>query len=455
MKNPILFGTISMILYCTVTPMHWACASDTQAEISALKEQITQLQQALVRLEKEVAKGQSSFSNNGDKEDPKEPSAQVSVTPSLKVVSADGNYSFQAFGRVHADYAFFADDKTDHPDGATFRRARLGFKGDLGEDFNYKAEVDFGNKDSDDSVSLKDVYLAYTGLDHFTIRAGNFKPALGLEEITSSNYLTFIEDSAPTQSFTTGEILGVQMYHHGERYSWALGLHNDATTSKSSDDEAKSIIGRMTYLPWLSEQNLFHVGISGGRRIPDSSTDAVDFDATAENALQRRQSVETGTIAGIDHVDVLGMEAAFVSGPFSLQGEYFITAVDREQAQDLHFTGWYGQASWLLTGESRPYKKSSGSFGRIKPFHPFNLKENTWGAWELAARYSYLDLNDHDVQGGKLEDITIGVNWYLHDHIRLMANYIFANSDEVTPAGNNVAADDDPQIVLLRAQFDF
>ena len=111
--------------------------------------------------------------------------------------------------------------------------------------------------------------------------------------------------------------------------------------------------------------------------------------------------------------------------------------------------------SWLVTGESRPYSAKKGTFSRVKPNKPFSLKNGGWGALEVAARYSALDLNDGAIQGGEIEDITLGVNWYLNNNTRLMANYIMANTDNVTPSGTNVSSDDDPEVLLMRAAIDF
>ena len=89
--------------------------------------------------------------------------------------------------------------------------------------------------------------------------------------------------------------------------------------------------------------------------------------------------------------------------------------------------GWYAQASYLLTGEHRPYKKSSGTFSGIKPKD--NYGAGGWGAWELAVRYDSLDLDDGDVKGGELEDTAVGINWYLNPAIRLTANYVYSDLD--------------------------
>ena len=119
---------------------------------------------------------------------------------------------------------------------------------------------------------------------------------------------------------------------------------------------------------------------------------------------------------------------------------------------DPEFDGWYAQASYFLTGESRPYKGNVGNFDRVKPKSPFSLKNGGWGAWEVLARIDNLDLNDASsgVEGGEMTDITLGLNWYLRDNARLMFNYVDVNTDEKA-----VEADDDPKVMTVRAQWDF
>ena len=154
--------------------------------------------------------------------------------------------------------------------------------------------------------------------------------------------------------------------------------------------------------------------------------------------------VDTGAFAG-DQVDLVGLEAAWVNGPLSLQGEYMMADADRlGGSSDVDFDGYYVQASYFLTGEHRNYKASEAAFSRIKPKENYNAAGGP-GAWEVKARYSGLDLSDSDITGGKLNDTTAGMNWYLNPNTKIMWDYVHADKDNIGQA----------DMLIMRLQFDF
>ncbi|HEX6200190.1 MAG TPA: porin, partial [Thermoanaerobaculia bacterium] len=150
--------------------------------------------------------------------------------------------------------------------------------------------------------------------------------------------------------------------------------------------------------------------------------------------------VDTGAF-GDDGLTLVSAEAALVTGPFHAQGEYAQAAVDATGgAADPDFDGFYVGGGWFLTGESRPY--DGGSFGRVKPRRPLGAGP---GAWEVALRYSTLDLTDGAIAGGEVDDVTLALNWYPYSNVRWMLDYVLADRQDVGEV----------DAVQMRFQIDF
>ena len=140
--------------------------------------------------------------------------------------------------------------------------------------------------------------------------------------------------------------------------------------------------------------------------------------------------------------------AAKLNGPLCFQGEYFHAFT--KSTEHLDFGGWYLSGSYVLTGETRKYRRTGGVFGEIKPVRSFHPSTGGWGALELALRYSSVDLNDKSVRGGKERNVTVGLNWYLTRKIRFMGNYIYVNvKDRDEPSVSGGVAN----IFMVRLQF--
>ena len=365
----------------------------------------------------------------------------------IRFQTADKAFSFKFGGRIMNDWAFMSEDESlkaaigQLQDATTeFRRARLYISGAVYEKVIFKGQYDFAGGDAD----FKDVYVGLKKLPGVgTLKVGHFKEAFGLEELTSSKYITFMERSLPVifaPSRNTG--VGVSNTALNKRLTWAAGLFLDTGGYGDEDDAENSAAAtaRITGLPWYGgKDRLLHLGLSYTNR--DAKDDAVEYDQSPEAHLAP-DFVDTGSIAA-DSENRFGVEVALVYGAFSLQGEYMGANVETPDGSDPSFSGYYAYASYFLTGENRAYKNSSGTFDRVKP--KTNFGKGGTGAWEVALRFSGLDLNDDPIQGGELEDITFGLNWYLNPNVRTMFNYVLADLDTVG----------DAEIVQLRFQIDF
>jgi phosphate-selective porin OprO/OprP len=153
-----------------------------------------------------------------------------------------------------------------------------------------------------------------------------------------------------------------------------------------------------------------------------------------------------------------GGEAAVVYGPLSLQGEYLQAQVAGNGLSNNTLNGYYGFASFFLTGESRNYNSKMGIFDRIKPTRNFTTSGEGMGAWELLTGYDYLDLNSGVIHGGRADTGKVGLNWYPNSRMRVMANFIHVfdlNTFNVNNSQAKAFNGSHPDIFEMRTQLDF
>ena len=369
----------------------------------------------------------------------------------FKLESADKNFKLKFGGRVQWDNAFFfQDDSVDSvigefKNGTEFRRLRFFNSGTIYKVVDYKMQLDFAGK-----LAVKDAYITINGLPGIEhLRVGHFLEPFRLEAINSSKHLTLMERGLPV-NFLPERNTGIMLFDEfaDKRLSWQGGVfrRSDGLGNDQEANDGYALTTRFAGLPMVNEDKsqLLHLGAGITHRVPDDKEFSVS--ARPETHLGEKY-VSTGTIEDVDNVLMFSAEAALVAGPFSVQGEYVQTEVTTS-FEDLSFNGYYGQVSYFLTGEHRKYKSSLAGFDRVKPKNNFGEGP---GAWEVALRYSGIDLNSGDVskmgsvEGGEMTDITLGINWYLNPASKVMLNYIYS---DVTDVGN-------ASIVQARVQVDF
>ncbi len=351
-----------------------------------------------------------------------------------RIESSDGQYAIKFGGRIQADFSFADEDdqlsSVGFEDGTEFRRARLFIEGTIHENVEFKIEYDFAGGDA----AAKDVYVGLVGLPGVGgVRVGHFKEPFGLEELTSSKYITFVERSMPIEAFAPSRNMGAMVYNSlsEDRMTWALGAFKDTDDTGTSVSNEWNVTGRFTGLvvDGSDDGPLLHLGLAASRRSPVD--DMARYRARPQAHLAPRL-VDTGTLAA-DGADLLGLEAAFIRGPFWAAAEAMQARVNSSSplGADADLSGFDLKVGWFITGESRPFKKAAASFDRVKPAKNFAVGQGA-GAWELALRYADLDLSDGFAQGGEQDGLTLAVNWYLNSATRVMFNVA---RTEVTGSG--------------------
>ena len=372
----------------------------------------------------------------------------------LRFERRDGQHKLKIAGHMQNDWALIdydsdtaqaeGIDDEDLFSGTEFRRARIAFTGQLYRRVGFKAQVDFSNGGAD----FKGMWVSLRKLGPLgELKIGQVREPFSLEGMTGSKYLTFMERALPN-ALVPDRGTGFKFMNAplDGRVTWSVAAlrRTDDTGRDFSGDSAYDVGARVTALPLYREKgkHLIHVGASYIHQFR-SGDETVQYRARPEAALARRL-INTGNLDTRGQ-DLFGVELAVVSGPFSFQSEMIGSIVNQRAGSEAFLWGAYGMATLSLTGEHRVFKKDSATFGRLEPTHDFNPEKGHWGAWELAARVSYLDLDDGDVEGGQLRDVTAGVNWYLYSNFRWMLNYVLS---DVKGAGIT-------NIGLMRFQFDF
>lgn len=368
----------------------------------------------------------------------------------LEVESADGDFRFKLGGRLLMDAAWYDQDHSQLDNDAEIRSSRLSLRGILWNDWQFKSEVEFAQ----DGADLKSNYLRYRGFKPVLITVGNFKEPFGLERWTSIKETTFMERAAVSNALAPARSLGLGVRTSERRWTLASGLFGNRDLGSSGggnerEEESWAFTGRATFVPLLAPSYMLHTGIAASYRAFDDGQ--IRFKARPESHVTETNFVDTGVITDVDEVIRYGVEAAAVLGPFSFQTEYLTTETRRSgSSPDLDFEGWYAYASYFMTGESRPYRHQRGVYRGVAPKQPFS--RNGPGAWEVALRYSHLDLSDEDITGGQQDLLTFGLNWYANANIRFMTNY--TKILDVDRPGSTLDGDE-TQLIQIRSQVDF
>jgi phosphate-selective porin OprO/OprP len=206
-------------------------------------------------------------------------------------------------------------------------------------------------------------------------------------------------------------------------------------------------------------KRMLHLGAAATRRgVNGRGTEPVTYSSKPEADLLNI-FISSGAMREADVDWRYGLETAFFWDAFSVQGEYMMTKTDMNSASaldDPSFHGWYVQGAWTITGEPRRWNAAAATFVNPKPSNNAFV-DGGCGAWEVAIRYSTIDLSDGSiasggVEGGQLAIATIGLNWYVNPNTKVMWGLSRADADVDDPA---LGDGGDATIFQTRIQFAF
>jgi phosphate-selective porin OprO/OprP len=332
----------------------------------------------------------------------------------------------------------------DAQDGVDFRRARIGAQGNVSEMVDYRFEWDFA---MGGRPTFLDVYGTLNELPYLGhVRVGHFFEPFSMSRIMSNRYDIFMERPLPTV-FAPGRRTGVMVFNDTENdrmtfAASAYGGSNDNFGDTVSDDGGWAGAGRVTWNPWYDEPSggRYYMHLGAAYSYSGVTDHLLRFATTPEIRLTEGSTIEpifldTGFIRARRY-QLYGSEFILTAGPWSISSEYMWVPVSTIDAPHPTFSGAYVMGSYTLTGEHRPYIQEQGNFGRLVPFEDFFRIRGGGriitgkGAWQLAARWSYINFNGANVQAGVLNDVSLGLNWYLNPYTRVSFNYIHAMLDD-------------------------
>jgi phosphate-selective porin OprO/OprP len=446
------------------------------------------------------------------------PPSGATVTPTLPngkpaLATADGRFTANIRANVMFDAAKYFQKSNlpaqvtnrDLNDGTDFRRARFGVDGKLFKDFDYSMIMEFGGSGGENAGQLYEFYIQYAALKPWKIKLGAFEPKVGLEADVSTGQMPIMERPSPAEvarnvaggdSRSAIQIYGNGLWGEGDSglaTRWMLSgavtgntvgtINSTGSATAQPSDEQTAVVGRFALAPFMSNDWQAHFGINAQyvTQLNDAGAAAnpryaAQLRDRPELRVDGTRLVDTGAIDA-RHVSVLGGEAGVTFQNFMLEGEYFKYRIDRRNATNAaiapsnpDFSGWYLTGVWVLTGESRPYNPGEARFDGPKPNYNFNPGAGTYGAFEIAARYSDLDLNYHDcgagkaipavgvacfdaIRGGEQKISTIGLNWYLNPTVRMMFDYQHVDVNRYNAAGLQVGQT--YNAIAVRSQLSF
>jgi phosphate-selective porin OprO/OprP len=450
-----------------------------QAQIDYLKQQLELVSDKLQQLQ--VKKAAETKTAEAKPAAPR--ITQNPTTSKFAIESADGKYSVGLTGALQGDVGYYpgfdAKSKTGPQNlnsGFNARRARIGVTGKADGDFTYTFIYDAGNSSDATPKGIENASVNYTGIKNVSIDFGYANQLFTMDQSTSSYDTLFMERATPS-NIATGLNTGDNRSSVGARYFndrlW-VGAYVTGPAVGDVHGQAERIgaFERVAYQVLSTPDYTLHVGLgvdelikaplnNGAAAATIGKADPVTGIVTnstvpspysislsdqPELRVDTTTFASTGTLGSLANPvtggQIYDIELAGNYQNFYAQGEYFHYQIDRTGLDTATFDGGYGEVAWTLTGETHKYLPGSAAYTRILPAHAFSLDEGYWGAWEVAARVSYIDLTSNftsgkslssqpsAVNGGKQTSFTAGLNWYPNNYMRFELNYIHTDYDK-------------------------
>ena len=391
-------------------------------------------------------------------------SATASAKDGFTIKSADGKFAVRFKGLVQTDGRFFLSDSAIPATNTFFlRRARPILEATVGKYLEFRLMPDFGQA----TTVLFDAYTDVKVSPAFAVRVGKFKAPVDLERLQSASDIVFAERSMATNLAPNRDV-GLQLSGDLDSglVAYQVGVFNGVPDLGNGDgdvSDAKDFVGRIFLQPYKTgAAKGLGVGVAGSTGLERGTTAAPQLAGyrTAGQQTWFRYTSSTTAPAGNVFADGrrqrLAPQAYFYTGPLGLHGEYINSwqAVSRAgfATTKLKHSAWQATGSYFLTGEKNSWRSAT-------PKKPFDPKAGTFGAIELAARYSELSIDDATFptfansasSPSKAKAWAVGINWYLARAIKAVVDYEHTTFTGGTATGDREAEN----FVATRIQYSF
>jgi phosphate-selective porin OprO/OprP len=426
----------------------WAQDQSTDQKIQQLEQRVNELEKE-VKAEQVTDNGQNAASTTAD-------------TTGFTIRSKDGNFVLHIGADLQVDNrTYYGSGSSADTDSIVLRRVRPTLYGTVYKYVDYFIRPDFGLG----TTAIYDAYIQLNYLSWAQVRAGKFKPPIGMERLQSDDDTNFVERGLPTLLVPQRDIgyqIGADLFHR--RVSYQVGVFNGVPDSSIGTDTAVSnhrdYAARIFLTPFAPNTGSLLNGLGLGFAASGGNTDGEALPSFKTFGQQSFFTFASGVTAA-GHRTRLAPQGYYYVGPFGILTEYGLNEEGFQKGtvrRNIAFRAYQGQVTYILTGEKK-------SFASPTPKHSFDPLHRSsgggWGAIELAVRvgdfeaengiYTY-GLVNPAVTPRHLHEWTGGVNWYLNRLVRISGDY------GVTSFGGGAANNGNKpveKVFILRFQINF
>jgi phosphate-selective porin OprO/OprP len=371
--------------------------------------------------------------------------------------TADGSARLTLGGLLQVNGNFFEPDLGGRESEFFLRRMRFEIGGAFDERYLFNVEPKF----TEDDVDLEEAWIgADLAEGGPRLYLGRMKEPFSLEELIPLKHIDLVNLSLLNQ-FVPAEQNGATLYGRTPDGRIEYGAAYYTGDGTDDIDSERGGAARCVLHPFATAEDSplrgFQVGVAStlGRAGQDISGDELITEARVQFL-----SFEPGSSLDGRRWRA-GAEAAWLRGPFALYGEGMISRQEMEGAsgeENVAIDGLTVATSYVLTGEEKTFR---GVRPR-RPFRPGGGEGHGAGAFQVAARFSLLTLDDDLVDAGivaassyprHVRSVEAGLNWYATYHARVKLHYLRTEYGRDIVIGGDERGSEDAILVQFQLNF--